>query len=315
MNANERREWLKKRRNHIGGSDVPAILGLSSFKNIHDIYLSKIDESEPEDEVLSDPQFFGHEMEAPIINRFLRDHKEVAVYSRQDFAVSKKNPIFSYTPDCIFQEFENGKQILGECKNFHWMMASSLSKDEIPDTIMAQVQHGMNVLNLDQCWLMVLTGGQNYFEFLIDRDQELIDLMEPELLKFWECVQSRTIPAVDGSESCSKVIQKLNYGKKELSINLPAGVEDLIKKIQKNKIEIALLEEEKELNQNQIKILMGQATKAMTPSGYKIGWNQVEAKKVFDVDAFKLKYADLYKQFETKEKAGYRQFRITEPKG
>jgi len=37
----ERKAWLQERKTYLGGSDISAILGLSTFKSALDIYLSK----------------------------------------------------------------------------------------------------------------------------------------------------------------------------------------------------------------------------------------------------------------------------------
>ena len=39
-----RQEWLRERKTYIGGSDIGAILGLSSFNSALDIYLAKVSE-------------------------------------------------------------------------------------------------------------------------------------------------------------------------------------------------------------------------------------------------------------------------------
>ena len=36
-----REEWLRGRKHYLGGSDIAAILGLSSYKSAVDIYLEK----------------------------------------------------------------------------------------------------------------------------------------------------------------------------------------------------------------------------------------------------------------------------------
>jgi len=310
-------DWLKARRNFICGSDVPAILGLSSFRNIHDIYLSKIETGEPDDSKKTDEQIFGHRMEPVISDEFQARHPELTILKLEEnyLVVSHSEPIFGYSPDRVIR-VENGTQnmLLGEIKNFHWMMKKRFEDGEIPDAIIAQIQHGMGVMDLKKCWLMVLTGGQNFFDFLIDRDQELIDLMRPKLFEFWDMVQNRTPPPIDGSESCSKLLAKMNRGQKGLTINLDEKNEATARKIIEVSEKIKELEGEKEMLSNQIKSVMGQASGALTPSGIKISWSQIDEKKSFDEKAFAIANPNLYEEFLTKTKAGYRRFQIRDSK-
>lgn len=45
-----REEWLSFRRGGIGGSDVAAILGISSFRTARDIYYDKLEIADVEEE-------------------------------------------------------------------------------------------------------------------------------------------------------------------------------------------------------------------------------------------------------------------------
>ena len=60
-----REEWLKYRTKGIGGSDVSIIAGINPFKSVHQLWLEKTGQREPE-QTDSDYAYFGTLLE-PIV--------------------------------------------------------------------------------------------------------------------------------------------------------------------------------------------------------------------------------------------------------
>jgi len=86
------REELAARRHYVGGSDVPAILGVSPYRNITDVWLEKTGRMDP-DRTTSRPADLGNRLERPLVelvadqlgervefgHRFTRDDAEYKV--------------------------------------------------------------------------------------------------------------------------------------------------------------------------------------------------------------------------------------------
>ena len=62
-----KKEWLRYRRMGIGGSDVSVIAGINPYKSVHQLWLEKTGQIEPED-VENDYTHFGNVLE-PIVRK------------------------------------------------------------------------------------------------------------------------------------------------------------------------------------------------------------------------------------------------------
>lgn len=82
---NDKNEWLQLRKNGIGGSDLASILGNSPFRNIKDIYMSKIGDVE---QINNEAIEFGNYFEPIIFNIFSYKYKDL--YAVLDY----KNTMF-----------------------------------------------------------------------------------------------------------------------------------------------------------------------------------------------------------------------------
>ena len=89
-----------------------------------------------------------------------------------------------------------------ECKTANQFLAKEWAGDEVPLSYLCQVQHYMNVLNKDYCYIAVLIGGQKFIWKRVERDQELIDVLTEQLVNFWENNVIKSIePIIDGSKA------------------------------------------------------------------------------------------------------------------
>ena len=88
-----------------------------------------------------------------------------------------------------------------ECKTANQFLAKEWAGDEVPLSYLCQVQHYMNVLNKDYCYIAVLIG-QKFIWKRVERDQELIDVLTEQLVDFWENNVIKGVePIIDGSKA------------------------------------------------------------------------------------------------------------------
>lgn len=67
----------------------------------------------------------------------------------------------------------------------------------------------MAVTGLDSTYITALIGGNKFIYKLIERDDELIDMIIQLECNFWDCVVNNVPTAVDGSESCSNLMTRI----------------------------------------------------------------------------------------------------------
>lgn len=117
---------------------------------------------------------------------------------------------------------------------------------------MLQIQHYMAVLNYERTYIAVLIGGNTFKYKAIDRDEELIEMIIEIEKNFWDCVVNDIPPNIDGSESCTNLLNSL----KNCSIILPNEADELIKEYNLNKEKEKFYADKKDECINKIKAMM-----------------------------------------------------------
>lgn len=213
-----RKEWLLQRRTGIGGSDVATILGLNKYSTPYQLWLDKTGQIEVDDSDVSEAAHFGNILEEVVASEFTeRTGKKVRIsnkmYSHKDHPYLTAN----IDRDVV------GENAILECKTASVYLSDKWEGDEIPEQYICQVQHYMNVLNRDYAYIAVLIGGQKFVWKKIERDQELIDLIQKRLVEFWEVnVLQNIAPPVDGSQATVDFIKehyKDSEAGKEINLN------------------------------------------------------------------------------------------------
>lgn len=254
----DRIEWLKARRNGIGGSDASAVLGLSRWKTPLQVYLDKIATDEPADEPTNEYMEWGHRHEEAIAEKFQSKHPEFKIV-KPDQMIYKGEPGFMLaSPDRLILDAVTG-EIIGvlEIKTADAAKRKAWEDGDIPDEYMIQCQHYHHVLNPRIFFLAVLCGGNRYFEFEISRNQEIINGLIEHETTFWKMVQAKTPPAVSSGDS--KAIDLLYPGQKGKTVELDCSIESEFSAIEEIKNQIKELEKARDLHQNRIKAALGGA--------------------------------------------------------
>lgn len=281
-------EWLEDRRKGIGGSDVAAILGLNKYKSVYQLWLEKTDQIEVTS-AQSEAAYWGNTLEEIVAEEFSK---------RTGKKVRRRNRVFEH-PKYPFLRANIDRDIVGEnavleCKTANQYLANEWDDDEIPIQYICQVQHYMNVLNLDYVYIAVLIGGQKFVWKKMDRDQELIDMITDRLVEFWtENVEKGIEPAIDGSKATSDFLTQryldTEGNQTELNGKFDENIEDLLRLKSNRKI----LDEDITLLENELKQALGkaEATIGITPNNI-VSWKKMQSKRL---DKKKLidKYPDI----------------------
>lgn len=179
-----------ERKLGIGGSDMPIILGLSTYKTPYQLYLEKIGEAEPSLEE-TPYQYWGNQLEGIIREEFAK-RNNVTVESGSSHA----HPILTYLRGNIDGFIPDWNAIL-EIKCSSSFMADQWGEsgtDVIPMQYLVQVAHYCAVLDVDCAYIAVLIGGNDYREYKYTRDFALESKLIDAAKEFWQCVTTRTAP-------------------------------------------------------------------------------------------------------------------------
>lgn len=180
----ERRKW-------IGGSDMPIILGLSSYKTPYQLYCEKkgiIDLSFEETQL----QYWGNQLEV-LIRKEFRKRNKVQVTTPKDPVI---HPFYDFLRGNLDGFIPKWNAVF-EAKCSHSFMAKTWGEngtDTIPMQYLVQVAFYCSITNADCAYIAVLIGGNEYREFKYIRDLELENTIINTAANFWYAVQHDIAP-------------------------------------------------------------------------------------------------------------------------
>lgn len=295
-------EWLLDRQKGIGGSDVATILGLNKWKSAYQLWLEKTGQVELK-ETDSEQAYWGNVLEEVVAREFQeRTGKKVRRRNRVF-----EHPLHSFLRANIDRDVVGENSIL-ECKTANVFLGKEWDGEEVPMSYLCQVQHYMNVLNRDSCYIAVLIGGQKFIWKKVDRDQELIDAITERLVEFWESNVLKGIePPIDGSEATSEFIKNRYAEEGANEITLPSKFDELVESRRQLKETEKAIKTQIAKVENEIKSELGKknAVIGITPK-YVISW-KVQSRTGLDKNAIKEKYPevandpDIYKETSFKK--------------
>src|ERR1700676_4969296 len=111
-----REEWLAARRLGLGGSDIGAILGMSTFTSELEVYYSKVEDL-PEREVSEEAEI-GRDIEGFILSQWARRYNPDGYIDDSLVAIQSDTfPFLLHSPDALLCEVVIGATAGIEVKN------------------------------------------------------------------------------------------------------------------------------------------------------------------------------------------------------
>ncbi len=281
-------EWLEDRRKGIGGSDVATVLGLNKYKSVYKLWLEKTGQVEVTS-AQSEAAYWGNTLEEVVAEEFSK---------RTGKKVRRRNRVFEHSK-YPFLRANIDRDIVGEnavleCKTANQYLANEWDEDEIPIQYICQVQHYMNVLNLDYVYFAVLIGGQKFIWKKMERDQELIDMITEKLVEFWtENVEKGIEPAIDGLKATSDFLTQRYLDTDDNQTELNTLFDEKIANLARLKGDKKIIEENITLLENELKQALGKsdATIGITPNNI-VSWKKTQSKRL-DKKKLAEKYPDI----------------------
>jgi putative phage-type endonuclease len=199
--------WHEIRAQHIGGSEVSALFGLSPFTTRWQLWMEKSGKLPPED--LSDNKAIqaGTFLESGIANwaahRWGMTIEKVTDYytahdcpgmgASLDFATDTGIPV-----EIKWSAYGDGWEYDGE------VITSA------PENYILQVQHQMACTSAPYGWLIALLRNEPR-RMKIPRNDKIIDAIKAEVTAFWESVRAGQEPPVDFENDAEAVVRMLDF--------------------------------------------------------------------------------------------------------
>lgn len=288
-----RQEWLKYRTKGIGGSDVSIIAGINPFKSVHQLWLEKTGQIEPE-EGNSEYTHFGTLLE-PIVRKEFTERTGIKVRQKHMLLQSEEYPFMFADLDGVINE--DGELCIFEAKT------ASAYKQEVweegtPAPYILQVQHYMAVTGAKKTYIAALVGGNHFFWHEIERDEEMIGKIIAMEKYFWEThVLGGAEPVPDGSEATTNYFNAKFSHSNGKTIELPDEVLPICDEYEKISRQLKELETAKNAVGNQLKSYLKEA-EAGTVGDRKITWKSV-SKSTVDIKRLKSEQPDIYTSYLT----------------
>ena len=294
--TNTRETWLADRLTGIGASEAAAVLGADPYRSPFAIWAEKTGFAEPEDLSSVEAVEFGVRLERPILEAFAdRTGRTVEPWPQYVSVKHPEHPFIRCTPDgtqdagrkCYSGEpaeiygLPGGRS--GNLEGLVQVKTTSAYnagdwKDGPPLHYQVQIQQELLVTGHVWGTLVVLIGGQRLRYFDVEANAEFQAALVQRLSDFWDLVQAKTPPAVDGTLATAKILARLHPEDSGETIALPAESADWDAELTAAKAEIAAAEARKLAAENQLKAALGDATFGVLPSGGRWSWKTTERK-------------------------------------
>lgn len=200
-----RTEWLQARKNHIGGSDASACVGVNPYKSNVELWEEKTGLRLPEDISENEYVIYGTRAEDYLRGLFTLDFPKYQVfYDDNNMFLNSDYPWMHASLDGELVDQDGRKGIL-EIKTTNLLQSMQKEKwrDQIPDNYFCQVLHYLAVTGyefavlkaqLKSDWgeeLRITT--KHYFIERKDVEEDIKYLVDAEK-RFWNCVESGRRP-------------------------------------------------------------------------------------------------------------------------
>lgn len=201
-------EWHGVRATGFGGSDLPAIVGLSPYTSPLEIWLRKSGRTVPRQDnpVLSEAAEMGHELE-PVVARRFSKQTGLPVIENPGTLRRPDKPHMIVNLDRV--TIENDEMGVVELKT-RSSYALNDWLDETPIDTAVQVMWQLAVTGWTFGYTACLIGGQRTIVHRIQRDDDLIANLEAIADEFWGWVLSGTRPPLDGSHATGQLLDRLH---------------------------------------------------------------------------------------------------------
>ena len=298
-----REEWLQKRTKGIGGSDAGVILGVNKYKTPFELWLEKTGQSTSDSS--SEAAYFGNLLEDLVAKEFeRRSGKKVR---RNNFML--QHPKYPFITANIDRKVV-GEDALLECKTASAFLVNDWEDDKVPAPYLAQVQHYLGVTGYKHAYIAVLIGGQRFTWKEIERDDELIEMIFDEEIKFWKNhVEANVPPALDGSSAAEQFLKE-RYKEADPGkvIDLSFENKEKLDELQKINARIKKLQEQKREIENAIKNELKDAETGFV-QGYEVNWKSVTSNRL-DTRRLRKEKPEIYDEYV--KQSTYRRFNVKE---
>lgn len=283
-------QWLKLRKQGIGGSDAGAVCGLNPYVSAMDVYLDKTRDA-PEEIAENEAMKQGHDLEEYVAQRFMEE-TDLKVRRSNAMYVHEEYPFMIADVDRLVV----GQNVGLECKTASPYMAEKWKYGQVPAHYLAQCYHYMAVLGAEAWYIAVVIYGREFKYVKIERDEEVIqNLIQIEKMFWTHHVNPKILPEPDGSDAAEHFINRYFRDSRE-NVSVPLlGFDEKLRRRQEISELMGRLETEKKKIEQEVKAYMQDAEMAENEHFF-VSWKNSVSNRL-DSARLKAELPDIYRQF------------------
>lgn len=282
------------RGSYFGGGDVAAVLGVSPYRTAVDVYLSKLpDAPPPEPDPEREKLFLRGKDWEPIVLKWMVDDFGINVTARNQRYRDAEYPFMAAEIDFEWMTTD-GIDANGEIKSVHPLAASKwgeMGTGEVPIEYAAQSQFGLMITGRTLCQYGTVFGADNLTLYHVERDEETIEWMRGEAVRFWQEHVLKRIPPPPRTAGDLKKLYARDDGSK---IDAGPEVVALFTTLQKLRARASTTKEGIEAVEFEIGEFMGSHTEALA-NGEPLFTMKAQTTKFIKDGELKELYPDIYK--------------------
>lgn len=258
-------QWLDFRKSTIGSTRAAPVCGLSPYSTAAGVYLEMKGRISPQPP--NEAMRWGLRHEASVADAYAE---------KTGFTFKPKitpwemyhhynRPWMTATPDRIVVD-ECGRLRVVELKT-----ASAFSEaewgapgtDHVPEHYLVQVQHQMDVLDMDSADVAVLIGGNDFRIYHVPRNERIIDHLHDVEEEFWHMVNNDIQPSFDFGHASTRALLDRLYVPSGGTVDLGEKGLALAKEWSRLTLALDVTAMQKEAVKNELIAMMGDASDAI----------------------------------------------------
>jgi len=295
-------EQLAERRKHVGASDVPAILGLSPFRNAYDVWLDKT--GQLPDGAESDAAHAGNRFEAAVLDE--AEERLGALVRNVQMAAPDGLPIVA-TLDAMLRD--SHEPVEAKTSGLFGPLSGEWGEehtDEIPEAYIVQVQVQMLCANANLAHVAAFLGGRGFAFYRVHRNRDLAQIIVERIMDFWTNHVGKGVPPADVAPSYD-VIRLARRVPESTAYIDPAIYAECQAAIEARKI----AEQNEEMAKAKLLAAMGSAEAGVAGALGGVTFLE-QSRSSIDAKRLQAEQPDLYRQYV--RSSTYRVLRFTKPK-
>lgn len=286
-----REQWLAARRQGIGGSDAPAVLGVGGYHTALEVYTSKVTDL-PEDNA-GEAASWGQLLEDVVAREWAR-REGMAVRRGPALVQSTRWPWMVASVDRLACRPGSTRPVGVYEGKLRTSWVARAWDDGVPADVVVQCLHYCAVYDLPVAYVACLVGGAELRTYTVHAERTLIDDIVEEERRWWESyVLPRRLPPLTRDDSNASALARL-FPAPEGAVELDLDAVELLRQRRKADEAYKAAKAERDEIDDRIRLLLADKVEGHINGVKFVAWTPSDGSRSTDFDLLQRDYPDAY---------------------